>query len=917
MKIEQVVPGLMTEMARTNSILQSRDFDTTWTSTGVVLTQNQTGIDGQPNRAFSVQDDSGSVVEEVYQDVSISDDSNTHVASVSIGKDSDETRFPEVQFHLKNGSSPLEIDVQVNTKTGATVIRNSIGTVDHGIVSEGNFWRLWLSITNNSTGNTTAQLRLFPASSTTWDALEASATGTAVFDQAQLELDVDPVNPFPSSPIPTTTIAVERAAEILKYQRPGHLDLTRGTIAAEISNFTYQQSSSNYIITTGSGGRMIYGRPSTYSFYDGVNLIDGPTLGSFGFDGVASRWGDSLARVATNGTLGTEGSFDGSLAEDTININHSVSGFFGNVRKLKLWRQNLPDDAMVNLSNYGENIGAWQIVGNNIEENDNGALKVTHVDHTNGGQLNLDKDHGLNENLVVGDRYRLTFDVKVTSGDSVDVKLQNTVIGNYTNTAFETKVYDFTALAGAYIYFYFYDAGSSVWIDNITIEKLNVADEKWNREDIGEDYSDTGSHIGSGTLKLEGGGDDIWGTEDEFSFLYQQTSGNFNLKVKVVSLEDTHQDAKGGIMIRETLDDDSKHAHLMLTYDQDRVYFQYRTSTSQSTSNANNSGAGFPAPIWLMLERIDDTIRGSYSTDGSSYVLLDEITVDMTNSVYVGLTSCSSIRGTLCTAEFDDFEFEIVSEEPYIDVLIDWDAILEGAEDFDEFMSTPGKNLIVVETAADGDKFIRFQHATLYDTRTWRLTGLLYDTIDTPLFDTYGVVAVDDPVGFYASLPYRLTMLPIDKYRTIYFKPVSFNFSGEQMAIAFTPEISEDIDALCDIPLAPWDLRINGAHGHSSGSVEINSGDLEITWKSRNRHHQGVTNYNDSDATPEDSDFVEFVLEVYDGSVKRTIEQTGKSYTYTSSDQSADGVGNNFDIRVKQRGALKESGYATVDVTVR
>ena len=58
---------------------------------------------------------------------------------------------------------------------------------------------------------------------------------------------------------------------------------------------------------------------------------------------------------------------------------------------------------------------------------------------------------------------------------------------------------------------------------------------------------------GGGTFTVNGGGVDIWGTSDQFRFVYQQLTGNGEIIARVTSLTNTDPWAKAGVMVREDL----------------------------------------------------------------------------------------------------------------------------------------------------------------------------------------------------------------------------------------------------------------------------------------------------------------------------------------------------------------------------
>ena len=101
----------------------------------------------------------------------------------------------------------------------------------------------------------------------------------------------------------------------------------------------------------------------------------------------------------------------------------------------------------------------------------------------------------------------------------------------------------------------------------------------WQDQDIGSvglkgsaeyDYA-------SKSFKLIGSGADIWGRADAFHFAYQTLNGNGTIVARVAGMTKTNSWAKAGVMIRETLNPDSKHAMVAVTAG-NGVAFQRRRS---------------------------------------------------------------------------------------------------------------------------------------------------------------------------------------------------------------------------------------------------------------------------------------------------------------------------------------------------
>ena len=261
----------------------------------------------------------------------------------------------------------------------------------------------------------------------------------------------------------------------------------------------------------------------------------------------------------------------------------------------------------------------------------------------------------------------------------------------------------------------------------------------------------------------------------------------------------------------------------------------------------------------------------------------------------------SGVTGTVIAVGEDD-------DIAYISVELDWGATLYSATDFDTLMTTPGKNLFYV----DGRGYGRFQTVELIGTNQWKLTGLIWNTVNFPRLNTYGDIEVDDVVAFFQGTISELALLEEDKYRDLYIKTPSFNLHGEEQSLADVAALSITMQALIDKPLPPTHFTINGVSVNSGGEVKIGSGDIDLTWRSRNRFNTGGYNYNRADAIVDDLDFVEFQIEVYRNStLLRTVNQTAKSWTYTTAMQSTDGGTGNITFTVKEITSLSDSDEVT------
>jgi len=174
----------------------------------------------------------------------------------------------------------------------------------------------------------------------------------------------------------------------------------------------------------------------------------------------------------------------------------------------------------------------------------------------------------------------------------------------------------------------------------------------WTAEDVGNPSAGGSASESGGSFAVEGAGSDIWDSSDEFQFVHQSLSGDGSLVAKVESQEATDDWAKAGVMIRESLSADAKHAMSVVTPG-NGTSFQRRPSTG-SSSNHTTPGDGASAPHWVKIERSGDLFTGYESADGSSWTEIGSATLSMASDARVGLAVTSHDAGTRSTVEFSD-----------------------------------------------------------------------------------------------------------------------------------------------------------------------------------------------------------------------------------------------------------------------
>ncbi len=168
----------------------------------------------------------------------------------------------------------------------------------------------------------------------------------------------------------------------------------------------------------------------------------------------------------------------------------------------------------------------------------------------------------------------------------------------------------------------------------------------WNNSDIGAVGAAGSTTHNAGTYTVVGSGTNTWGVSDEFHYAYVPASGDCTITARVTGISASNAWAKGGVMIRETLDANSRQAFLAATPN-GTLQFIRRTATGGSSATTDTGGLG--APRWVRLTRTGDTITAAHSTNGSSWTTVGSQTIAMGTNLYIGLAVTARTNGTLAT----------------------------------------------------------------------------------------------------------------------------------------------------------------------------------------------------------------------------------------------------------------------------
>ena len=204
-------------------------------------------------------------------------------------------------------------------------------------------------------------------------------------------------------------------------------------------------------------------------------------------------------------------------------------------------------------------------------------------------------------------------------------------------------------------------------VDNLDLQIMagdwlvrDVTEAAWNGAFTSQDIG-AGTAVGSfsfdgNVYTIAADGADIWGTADAFRYAYKQLSGDFQMTVRVTSLDPVDVWSKAGVMVRQSLDPNSANAMVATSGTSGGgATFQWRPTKDASSSSQRllESTYAVTEPACIRLVRQGSTISGYVFIDGRWQLEGQTTAVVLTDPVYVGLAVTSHVDGTLTTATFD------------------------------------------------------------------------------------------------------------------------------------------------------------------------------------------------------------------------------------------------------------------------
>lgn len=175
-----------------------------------------------------------------------------------------------------------------------------------------------------------------------------------------------------------------------------------------------------------------------------------------------------------------------------------------------------------------------------------------------------------------------------------------------------------------------------------------------------------GSPVGfveeDGVVQIGAAGADIWGTADEFRFVYKSFSGDGEMIVRVDDIENIRNNwAKAGPMIRQDLTAGSANAMVAITGGSGGGASMQWRQTADDSSGSQRLLEGtmeIAPPYYARLVREGNTFTGYVSEDGEEWLLQGSGDVEMEDPVYIGMAVTSHTRDHYSVATMSEISIE-------------------------------------------------------------------------------------------------------------------------------------------------------------------------------------------------------------------------------------------------------------------
>lgn len=212
------------------------------------------------------------------------------------------------------------------------------------------------------------------------------------------------------------------------------------------------------------------------------------------------------------------------------------------------------------------------------------------------------------------------------------------------------------------------DGNGNAGSDTLTVTNDRPADANtslWTGVDVGEGSTPgvfpgvPGSfHMDSGTITVRGSGSTMWGTDNQYYFVHQPVSGDFQFTARITAQQAAGQGSAGGnniagLMIADTLTRNARYAIIGCSGG-DRASFRSHYNPNDTWGGSAHNSA-FRPPCWVRLTRVGSLFTSEVSTDGSTWTAIaPNENIGILSNAYVGFGVNSADNTVASTAVFDN-----------------------------------------------------------------------------------------------------------------------------------------------------------------------------------------------------------------------------------------------------------------------
>lgn len=240
----------------------------------------------------------------------------------------------------------------------------------------------------------------------------------------------------------------------------------------------------------------------------------------------------------------------------------------------------------------------------------------------------------------------------------------------------------------------------------------------WESMDLGDVRTAGTACEDLGVFTITASGNYVGRRADQGHFVYRRMTGDVDIRVQVMSLDNSDPDGVAGLMIRGSLNANAENASILLSPEAKyRLWFPRRNRQGLNTNTSRHRKNYIDLPYWVRIQRRGNTVVTYYSADGNKWEKYKGGVVNFsTDDLYVGMV-VNSYTGDAktATAVFDNLTVNGKSATGGGDntMLSDFKALFRPGQGSVELLwttsSESGLSHFEVERSTDGQLFQRLE----------------------------------------------------------------------------------------------------------------------------------------------------------------------------------------------------------------